>query len=289
MKKLIRYRQQLASLAEQGLDDADGLACDSDSVLIGIPAARLLLADQPDMYRGLVEGLNRLGVVAVDGQAPRLSDAGGQCRDVYYPFVLYLHLVAFGLRYETLPVSLWGACEAAIPAALAPVRACEAFSDRMPPPQSVDTVLWQALCVFKQAKLLARDIDAEWVDGVVHQIISHPGPGGSLHPFDMQTVGLDVWTCRELCGLHALVELSLLAGTSRWMERVDQIAAYHFEHTCSSSLVNWPWAVHAFARHSHACSFADQQIQDAVTHGGGRMGVLGAMLFASAVKSMYDR
>mgnify|MGYP003315454524 CR=1 FL=1 len=43
MKKLIRYRQQLASLAEQGLDDADGLACDSDSVLIGVPAARLLL------------------------------------------------------------------------------------------------------------------------------------------------------------------------------------------------------------------------------------------------------
>src|SRR5690606_13703800 len=111
--------------------------------------------------------------------------------------------------YETMPVSLWGACEEALPAVIAPMRQAEVFADAPPEPASTDLVLWQLLCVADQAALLSRDIDFEWIDAAVYQAIGTPGPDGSLHPRSDEE-SLDAWTYRELCGLHALADLALL-------------------------------------------------------------------------------
>lgn len=307
MQYFSRYREILLSLARPALRQAMGdSSSDStrdsapamtpenppdDSVLWGVAAAALMLDEDPPFYPRLAEGLRwlaRRGRSEDGGSGAMLADPAGHRRAVYYPFVLHLHLAAFGSRYETISVADWGACEEAIPGALDPLRAAENYSEQPPESRIVDVVLWQALGIFEQALLLKRDVDAEWVDSVVHQIASRPGPDGTLHT-RLADESIDAWTCRELCGLHALANLALLGRNKSWSRRVEEIAMYHGAHTQPDHVTTQPWALFAFAWSPRMRGFAEQQMHDVQAQGGPggrRISPVAAMLLADAAHAM---
>lgn len=165
---------------------------DSASVRLGIPAAKLMLEDDPSLYAPLTAGVKRLIAYQREalvnpsrGQSRpplMLADTLGHRRDVYWPLVLHVYLSAFARRYETLPSRLWSACEETLSHAVQPLRWIDAYTESPPPAYLYDQVLWHALCLCEQSLLTGRDADVEWLDAVVHQIIHRPGLDGCLHP-----------------------------------------------------------------------------------------------------------
>ncbi len=279
----------------QAVDDRSVPEPDAD-VRWGVPVALLLLEDAPERYPALVAGIKRLAQWAEargdrSGDTwPKVADAAGHCRDVYGLLILHLHLVAFALRYESLPAGLWGQCQEALPAATSSVRWIENYATEAPPPGQTAAALWSALCLFEQAKITRRDVDLELVDAVVHQIIAQQGPQGSLHAqADGQGVAgsLDVWTYQEMCGLHALANLAVQRPHGGWTKRVEQIALYHLQHTQPDHVTTQPWGVFAFLWSPRTRTLGLQQIHDASAQGGVMSGqavdTVAGMLMADAV------
>lgn len=279
-----RYRDLVSGLARPALAAVPAAEIQPDTVLLGVPAARLLLADDPTQYDGLATGLTTLARFS-RSSGLMLADTFGHRREVYHLFVLHLHLAAFAKRYETMPVSLWSACEDSLDRAIEPARAIEAYVSQPPPAQQVAGALWRALCLFEAAAIQSRDADIEWADSVVHNIIDHPGIDGSLHPFEEGDLP-EVWTYHELVGLHALANLALLRRNSPWARRVQEIADHHQRCTQPDFTTAQPWGIFAFVWSAGTAIFADQQLLDAQTQGGGNLQPLAAMLLADAANSL---
>lgn len=278
-----RYRAMLSPLISTALRAA---MCDtkSDRVTLGIPAARLIIEDDSIFYSDLVKGFQTLSTLG-GNDAPMLADSYGHRRDVYHLLVLHLHLVAFAKHFESMSVSQWSACENALPAATQSARHIEVFASQPPDAEHVSATLWRALCLFETASLQSRDTDIEWVDAVVHQIVENPGKDGSLHPIEADE-SFDLWTYRELSGLHALANLALRLRNQAWAKRVQDIAEYHQAKTQPDYTTSQPWGVFAFLWPTSTRLFADQQIHDAQTEGGGSLTPLAAMLLADAANSL---
>jgi len=286
-----RYRQLVSSQAWSSLES---VRPEPDAVTLGAPAARLLLREQVATanrpgraadFDWLAAGFETLSRLArADG--PMLGDSYGHRRDVYQLFVLHLHLAAFLKQYESMPANVWSACEESINAAVEPARQIERYAESPPPADQVAPVLWKALCLFETSKLQSRDADIEWADGVVHQIVGHPGKEGSLHPLDEADESFDLWTYRELTGLHALANLALLRRDSAWAKRVQEIAQHHQANTQPDFTTSQPWGVFAFLWSAGTYLFAEQQIHDASVEGGGRLEPLAAMLLADCAASL---
>ncbi len=250
--KFSRYRAMVLPMATAALR----ATVERDGVALGVPAAMLLLEDDAALHGELARGLRAL---AAGGTM--LADASGHRRDVYHPFVLHLHLRAFARRYESMSAGAWTACEDALPASVEPVRSVENFADRPPPPSQAALALWQALCLAEFAHVAQRDVDAEVADGIVHQVVSQPGPGGSLHRPSPEA-SPDAWTYAELCGLHALANVALLRRNRTWARRVEEIGSYHLEHTQPDYTTTQPWGVFAGLWSDRTVPLAEQQLHD---------------------------
>ncbi len=267
--ELKAYHRLVAELAGRAQAAVAEALVTADSAALGLPAARLLLEDEPGLHRQLVAGFKALADMgrsaAATGRLPVLRDGAGQRRAVYHPLVLHLHLVAFEKVYESMSASMWSACEDAIADAVGPARSVEDYADAPPPHDEVDLVLWRSLCLLEQAALLSRDVDVELVDSVVHAALSDAGPAGSLHRYDSDE-SPDAWTYRELTGLHALANLAVRRRNPAWARRVQEVASYHLENTQPDYTTYEPWAVFAFAWSPQTAMFADQQLHDVQTH-----------------------
>lgn len=282
------YGRRLSAMALPALRTAAQAPGAPDSVTLGGAPAVLLLADEPTLYSALAGGFTALAALAQragDLGYIRLRDQAGHTRDVYYPFVAHLHLAAFRKRYESLPVSVWGACEDAVLPIVEPLRLAENFTSTPPPAALSALVLWCSLCLFEEADVLSRDVDAEFVDSVVHSVIRRPGTDGALAPQGADE-SPDAWTYHELVGLHALANLALLRNDKDWAARVREIAQHHLAVTQPDHFTNQPWGVFAFAWNDSTRSFADQQVHDATAHaamaGDGGLSVMAAMLLADS-------
>lgn len=279
-KECTKYRQRVSLLADAVLTHVT--AESNDSVLIAVAAARLLLHDEAGEYVRLAAGFKQLEQLGNE-VSPRLIDPAGRSHDVYLALAIHLHFAAFLRHYESLPADVWGACEAAVPDMIKPIRVAEEYADVPPPAEGCALLLWQALCLYGQALLLGRDVDIELIDSIVHQAISQPGPDRSLHrQDDHRHEGLDAWTCRELIGLHALANLALGRRNTTWAKRVQEIASYHLEHTQPDSTPNQPWAHFAFLWSPNTASFADQQFHYVTEQGVSQVDPVAAMLLADA-------
>jgi hypothetical protein len=256
------------------------MPADCADARLGLAAARLLLRDDPAQHEAMAASIVTLSRLSELGD---LADGGGHRRPIYLPLVLHLNLQAFARRYESLTPALWSQCESAWPAAIEPLRVAEQFSDQPPPGAILDVVLWQALCLMQWGLAMSRDTDLEYLDSVVHQVVSRPGAGGSLHARQPRE-SLDAWTYRELAGLHALANLALLRRSAPWSRRVEQVALYHLENTQPDNTTNQPWGVFAFLWSSQTRSFAEQQLHDATTNAAGD--VIAALLLADAAASL---
>ncbi len=282
-----RYRSTLTSLATEVLNAA--MAGNTSKgggpdrlVLMGAAAAKLMLEDDTALHGLLADGFRHLAKLG--GRSPAVhSDPAGQFNDVYFPLVLHLHLAAFGQRYETLDSTTWGACEQAIPAALQAARQCEQYAQIPPDNDRVDVVLWQALCVLEQAQLLKRDIDAEWIDAVVHQILSKID-APQLHQRN-EDESIDAWMGREMAGLHAMANLALATRNQAWARRVQKIAMYHVKRRPVVNAADPPWALFAFSWSQSTRAFAEQWMQSIQQH---REAItpLAAMLVADAANAL---
>lgn len=268
-----------------------------EGVLLAVPAARLLLDDDPSLYPGLVEAVRSLSRTARGWQAtpdrplPRLTDPSGHGRSVYWLLAVHLCVTAFGRCYEKLSPGLWGACEEGLQEAVAPARWVEQYTSEPPPADRTAEALWSALCLLGQAGLASRDADIEWVEAVVHSVVKRPGPDGSLHPrIDAAgggEVALDTWTYRELCGLHALANLALLRRNRAWASRVEQVAMHHLENTQPDHATGQPWGLFAFLWSSRTRGFGEQQLHDAaVLDGGAGSNAVTGMLLADAAAAL---
>lgn len=288
-QKFSRYCSLVSSLATPALQKLSPPAPGSDpgsnpgeaSLGIAIPAARLLLADDAALHEGLASGLEQLATCA----GGMLADSGGDRRDVYYPFALHLHLTAFNNLYESLPVGLWSRCDEALAKAAAPAREVETFATQPPGCNDVARVLWDTLCLYELAHAQQRDTDVEWLDSVVHQVIENPGDDGSLHAMD-ESESMELWTYRELCGLHALANLALRRRNDGWAKRVAAIVAHHEANTQPDFTTTQPWGVFAFVWTGEAMMFADQQLHDAQHAGGGTLQLIAALLLADAADAL---
>lgn len=269
---LLRAARASLEAVDQTVWRASSAGSQEVDLALAIAAARLLLDDEPALYRDLAEGVERLARlgqswrVSDQRKMPRVIDASGHSRPVYWAFVTHLHLAAFALRFESLPQSLWASCEEAITDAVEPARAVEAYTGAPPDGAIVDQVLWQAVCLMEFASLTVRDVDMEIVDGVVDQIGLLAESDGALHERRADE-SLDAWTYRELCGLHALARLAVQRRNRAWARWVERIAIFHMDRTQPDHTTNQPWAVFAFLWSPKTRLFADQQIHDATSHG----------------------
>jgi hypothetical protein len=139
-------------------------------------------------------------------------------------------------------------------------------------------------------------VDIEILDAVVHMALKSEASatGGDAHPlcaYDPEE-SPDAWTYRELTGLHALANLALRRRNSNWSQCVQEVAAYHLEHTQPDFTTYEPWALFAFAWSQRTASFAEQQIHDAQTHlagtaaGDASAGIVPGLLLADAAANM---
>ena len=284
-------------------------ALQQSNVLLGLPAAQLLLDDAPELYDALADGSKRLAQLACETTTsnelvPQLRDPAGHYRDIYWPLVLHLYLAAFTRRYESLSNHVWGPCDDSLTDAIATTRWIEAFAGARPSSNQIPTVLWSAVCLLDHAMLNNRDADIELVDTIIHQIVTSPGSDGALHPRDEKTgheESLDTWTYRELSGLHALANLAFARRNQSWAKRVKQITMYHQENTQPDNTTHQPWAVFAFLWSPQTRNFGEQQLHDATlyaasytetpraysqrdtrVHPSGGLGIIAGMLLADA-------
>ncbi len=279
----------------------DALSPDALSPGFAAEAAVLLLGGGggAELDGGLVRGLRRLahwGAGVRQGLGPpALRDPSGEARDVYLPLTLHLHLAAYAHRFERLSPAAWAACDDALPDALALTDAAQACADYAPAPPLRTLTLWRALCIAQWAVLSRRDVDLELADAIVQPIVLDPGPEGSLHPrFPYDAVGpgsreasLDVWTYRELSGLHALASLALLRRNRAWARRVEEVAQHHARLTQPDYTTSQPWGLFAFVWSAGTSHFAEQQLHDATSYGSaqgpaGEVGLVAGLLLADA-------
>lgn len=279
----IRYRTMVSQLAASGLatpGDESDLSGAADLSIV-LPAAKLLLQDDPSQHEGLALAMQWLA--AHDSMA----DPAGHVRDIYHPFAMHLCLAAFHRRYETISPSRWSQCEQAISEMMIHLRWIEQYADAAPALADVPVVLWSALAMAEQATLMSRDIDLEMTDSAVAAIVASPGREDCLHEMTNDD-SLDTWTYRELVGLHALARLALHRRNNGWAKRVEQVANFHLENTQPDNATNQPWGVFAFLWSSKTRGFAEQQLHDATTHGGGKLLLLPAMLLADAADTLAE-
>lgn len=290
------YHRLVLSEAKRVLS-SDKQVCESpSSVAIGVPAARLLLDDDPSLHSQLSDGMRTLAAMGRAQAAPRLVGALGDQREEYHLLVLHLYLAAFADRYESMPQQVWSACEDSIERAIQPARAAEAFAAGPPPAACAATTIWQAMCLYEAGKLLQRDVDVEVAESIVHQVLSQPGPDGSFAGRDPEE-SPDAWTYRELVGIHALANLALFSRNRHWAAHVERIALYHLENTQPDHTTGEPWGLFAFLWSDKVRTFGEQQLHDAASYAvqaGGRGGIAGgvaAMLLADAARclSMFVR
>ncbi|MEX0775357.1 MAG: hypothetical protein WD042_06535 [Phycisphaeraceae bacterium] len=302
-REFSRYRQLLSPLALRGLEAAAARRSDNvkmaESVALAVPAATLLLRDDPAEHKPLIAAMRHLAELGAEAAKQDwahipwhlvvpLRDDSGEIRPFYHPLALHLNLAAFGRCYESLSMEDWGAIENAIPDAVSVTRCIETYADTTPEGDRLTLVLWYALCLQDQAIALGRDIDLELTDAVVHSALAQPGPGGTLQRHDPE-LSLDAWTYDELVGLHALANLALGRRNPTWLARVQEIAAWHLENTQPDNTTTQPWALLAFLASPQTHSFADQQIHDATTHATGDAPVvntLTALLLADAAAGL---
>ena len=205
-------RRQLIELARQRLAQPPGNVQPVDGIAFAVPAARLLLGDDPTQFGPLADGFAHLVQLArrAPSAPPMLLDHEGRRDPIDHLVVLHLHLAAFNRLYERMPARWWSACEDSVLAAVAPAQWAGQFSDSAPPPDQVDLVLWQALCLLGQAQLLKRDVDIEIVDGVVHQVMAARQSAAGQE---------------DGRALHAMANLALLRRSRPWARHVEQWAA----------------------------------------------------------------
>lgn len=68
---------------------------------------------------------------------------------------------------------------------------------------------------------------------------------GSLFP-ENTGVAIEVWTERELSGLHALWRVAVRDGREDWRTRVMSAARWHLAYTQPDNATNRPWGIHVF-------------------------------------------
>ena len=62
---------------------------------------------------------------------------------------------------------------------------------------------------------------------------------------------IEVWTERELCGMHAVWWAAELRGSEAMRERLGACARWHVENTQPDNATNRPWAAHVFLLIAH--------------------------------------
>ena len=102
-----------------------------------------------------------------------------------------------------------------------------------------DGVLWPAAAG-------ATDRGLSAVDRVLAE-----RPGGSLADPTCFSA-LEVWTECELSALHALARIVRLAPARHRSARLEELVAWHLEHTQPDNATNRPWAIHVFAARPEA-------------------------------------
>ncbi|MAE64944.1 MAG: hypothetical protein CMJ18_11800 [Phycisphaeraceae bacterium] len=240
MERLHGHCRTLAALAAPVLRQA--VAARDGAAQLASTAALLLLEQDESLHAPFVDGFRTLCDLAPD---PRTDDPAPHRG---FAFTAHLHLAAFARRFEALSDGQWCACEEAIPALIEPLRACERFAESPPPDDRADVVLWQALCILEQAAMLRRDIDAEWVDAVVHQVVGQSALVGD--------------PTSRAAALQALCRLALLARNESWSRRVAMLVQPRRLGDPGESAR--PWDLFALAWIDRTQESADAMVEDLV-------------------------
>ncbi len=105
-----------------------------------------------------------------------------------------------------------------------------------------DVRLWEALTdPGIDIDLLLRDVGAGAAGpSRLHGEWSFPG----LLP--QRGVGLEVWTERDLCAIHALHRLGIERGRGDWVGLSERAAGLHVSHVQPDNATAHPWAIHVF-------------------------------------------
>lgn len=270
------YVQQMSPLASKGLT---AIVQRGDETGLSPAAVPGLLMVSPDAgcQTKMAKALD-----ALDGADKPLTDPAGHRRPIYLPLATHLFLSAW-LAHMKDP---WPTAGDDLASPM--LQAMEAPMDD---PTKIDLHLWQSLCVMQLAMLRRDEGLKHDVIRRVDQLIAQPGPAGSLHRQDPEE-SLDAWTYRELVGLHALFDLSVIAGRQGWRSRCDGVAAHHLENSQPDNTTSQPWGVSAFASHEQGRSFAEQQLHDSLAQGHGHVvarpdargpGLVACLLLADAI------
>lgn len=110
------------------------------------------------------------------------------------------------------------------------------------------------------------------LDGLLWRCVADPGLTGwrdevgldlgreALFPGLRGQAAIEVWTERELAGLHALLWLAMRKRDEQAMARVFDAADWHLEHTQPDNATNRAWAAHVFLLLAARRSLADARL-----------------------------
>ncbi|TVQ31841.1 MAG: hypothetical protein EA376_07580 [Phycisphaeraceae bacterium] len=146
----------------------------------------------------------------------------------------------------------------------------------------LDELLWSAVC---RPEELGASLDQALPER------SDPGP---LFP-QSASAAIEVWTERDLCGLHALERLARQRRRDDWSRLVQNVARWHLEHTQPDNATNRPWALHVFLLLSHESDPPDPEPRlyaETLLHNcmvmQGRPDPLGALILIDAAATLRE-
>jgi len=117
-------------------------------------------------------------------------------------------------------------------------------------------------------------------------------PDGPLFPQESSRT-IEVWTERELSGLHALDRLSGARGRHDLAERARAAARWHIEATQPDNATNRPWAAHLFLKLAAEEGLADARLYaETLVHNcqtaGGVPDALSALILRDAADALEE-
>jgi hypothetical protein len=196
-------------------------------------------------------------------------DAAGHSRPVYRPLPIYAWLLAFRIRYETLPQDQFGRWDEALRAwsdVLEARLGDITFDDAAEIPAArgdlAAEAAWTAAALYQAGKVFIRDAWTDLAAATFGRLTRAQRDGGAF----LATSGSDnpepAWY-HELALLHAAATYAVQAEDRAVARTVARATAFHQNETQPDHATTQPWALFAFIWNESTRPMADQLLHAA--------------------------
>jgi hypothetical protein len=190
-------------------------------------------------------------------------DASGHHRPLYRPLLIYAWLVAFRLRYETLPRSEFGRWDEALrswcdllEAELGQRSGLDGATPAIMGPIAAETA-WSALALHVAGKVFIRDAWTDLAGDAMGRLTRGQQPSGAFLDASSADNPESAWF-HELAILHAVSSYAVQAEDRGVARAVARNTEFHLREIQPDHATSQPWGLFAFVWNPATRSLADQ-------------------------------